>query len=120
MAKGQHRDPQREAYWRDVLERQCRSGLSVRGFCSREGVPESALYAWRCAIRQRDQERQQARPRRASPATAFVPVVIRPEAHPPSTECLRIELRGGRVLRLPASMPAEQLAKVIHAIEDGA
>jgi hypothetical protein len=32
-------------------------------------------------------------------------------------ESLQVELRGGRVLRLPASMSAARLAEVLHALE---
>jgi len=32
-------------------------------------------------------------------------------------ESFKIDLRGGRVLRLPASMPAARLAEVLHALE---
>jgi len=32
-------------------------------------------------------------------------------------EGLLIELRGGRVLRMPVSMPAERLAEIVQALE---
>lgn len=35
------RDPQREAFWRDVLRRKSRSRLSVAEFCRREGLLKS-------------------------------------------------------------------------------
>ena len=50
MAKGQQRDPAREAKWRTILARHGKSGLSVRAFCRREGLTESAWYAWRRTI----------------------------------------------------------------------
>jgi hypothetical protein len=31
--------------------------------------------------------------------------------------CASIELRGGRVLRLPLSMPAARVAELVHALE---
>jgi transposase len=122
MAKGQQRDAGREARWRDLVARQGKSGLSVRAFCQRQRLAESALYAWRRTIRQRDQERDPARPGEASPAPAFVPVVVRPRQQLPSQadECIAIELRGGRMLRLPVSMPAGQLAALVRAIEEAA
>jgi transposase-like protein len=119
MGKGHQRDPKREAYWRAVLARQGQSGLSVRAFCERERLAETALYAWRRTIRQRDQEREPARPRNASAAPAFVPLVVHPQqpVQSPAEECIRVELRGGRMMRLPLSMPAGQLAAVVRAIE---
>lgn len=113
MAKGQRRDPAREAKWRQVLAQQARSGLSVRAFCRREGLPESAWYAWRRTIRERDAagggQRSAARP-------AFVPLAVRPEGAASDAQAV-LELRGGRVLRLPAWMPPAQLAALVHAIE---
>jgi hypothetical protein len=105
MAKGQQRDSVREAQWRQILARHGKSGLSVRAFCRREGLPESAWYAWRRTIQQRDAQRP-----------AFVPVQLQPEAAR-EDGAIVVELRGGRVLRLPVSMPPTQLAAVVHALE---
>lgn len=35
------------ARWREILDRQAGSGLSVRGFCAAEGISEPSFYAWR-------------------------------------------------------------------------
>src|ERR1700710_1780103 len=109
MAKGQRRDPAREAKWRAVLARHGRSGLSVREFCQRERLAESALHAWRRTIRQRDAQQSTARP-------AFVPLRVQTE-NAAVDGSLSVELRGGRVLRLPLSIPPTQLAAIVHAIE---
>lgn len=108
MAKGQQRDPNREARWRQILARHGKSGLSVRAFCQRDRLPESAFYAWRRTIHQRDAQRE------AVPA--FVPLVVQTDATAGDGAVI-MELRGGRVLRLPLSMPPAQLAAVIHAVE---
>ncbi len=134
MARGQQADPGREARWRAVLARHGPSGLSVRAFCEREGLPESAFYAWRRTIGQRDIARHagngardaaagEARPSTAgvpgsAAAPAFVPLVLRT---PDSAEGqMVLELRGGRVLRLPLTLPPGQLAAIVHAIEGAA
>lgn len=108
MAKGQQRDPNREVRWREVLKRHGRSGLSVREFCQRERLPESAFYAWRRTIQHRDVQR--------TPAPAFVPLTVQTDAAAGDGAVI-MELRGGRVLRLPLSMPAAQVAAIVHAIE---
>jgi hypothetical protein len=36
----------------DLLERQKESGLSVRGFCSNEGIPPSTFYYWQKKLRE--------------------------------------------------------------------
>ena len=46
MAKSP-RDPAKEVFWREALQRFAASGLSIREFCQREQLTESAFYAWR-------------------------------------------------------------------------
>ena len=116
MARGQ-RDPKGERFWRDVLRRHKGSGLTVRAFCAREQLAETAFHAWRRILRERDAERRRGRPpATVAPAPAFVPVVVR-EADRRGDGHIVIELRGGRAMRLPASMPAEQVAALVRAIE---
>lgn len=108
MARGHQRDPALEAKWRKALARQSGSGLSVRAFCRREGLHESSFHAWRRTLRQRDGERQASRP-------AFVAVQVRPAESPEGR--IDIELRGGRTMRLAASVAPDRLAAIVHAIE---
>jgi hypothetical protein len=116
MARGQ-RDPKRERFWRDALRRHKRSGLTARAFCAEEQLAETAFHAWRRTVRERDAERHQAPP--AKPAPAFVPVAVR-QPDLADHGHLVIDLRGGRSVRLPASMPVEQVARLVHAIEGAA
>jgi hypothetical protein len=54
----------------------------------------------------------------ASPS--FVPVVVQGRGVggcEPGDACASIELRGGRVLRLPVSMPATRMAELVYALE---
>jgi transposase-like protein len=106
------RDATKEAGWRDAIARQARSGLSVREFCKRHGLSEPSFYERRRTYRERDAVEVAAPP-------AFVPVVVRdgqsavtmPEAN------LVIELRGGRLLRLPGSISAGRVAELVRALE---
>lgn len=120
------RDPQREQFWRDVLTRFRNSGLSVRGFCRQERLPEPRFYAWRRTIAERDGKpaptgkRPAARkrlPRRRPKPPAFLPVVMRPGPLSLSASGMLLELRGGRVLHLPDSMPVERVAELIRSLE---
>ena len=67
--RGSRRDPVKERFWRDSLQRQVASGLSVREFCARHSLAETAFYAWRAEIRRRNREsgqrtiRSQRKPR---------------------------------------------------------
>jgi hypothetical protein len=58
------RDAGREAFWRRTLAGYGKSGLTVREFCRREKLQESAFYFWRRTIRHRSLE-QPVRTRRA-------------------------------------------------------
>ena len=110
MAKGQERDPKREAYWRRMIGRWHDSGLGIRAFCRREKLSEPSFYSWRRVLQERDQERH--------PEPAFVPVVVSQEQPlPVASERITVRLRGGRVLHLPGSMATERLAEIVHAIE---
>jgi transposase-like protein len=123
MAK-QHRDPAREALWRNTFKRFAASGLSVREFCKRENVTESAFYAWRRTVAERNGEAKRqtglatASPRRGRPprAPAFLPMMVTDR----SARGIELELAGGRILRLPESMPVERLAELVQALEASA
>jgi transposase-like protein len=105
-------DATKEALWRDAIGRQARSGLSVREFCKRHGLSEPSFYERRRTYRQRDTVR-------AATPQAFVPVVVRdgPSEVTMAEANLVIELRGGRLLRLPGSMPAGRVAELVRALE---
>ena len=73
--------------WRELVERQRSSGLSVAVFCARHGLAVPSLYAWR---------------RRLAVAPAFVEAKLAdvPEGARAAGE-IEVRLRGGR--RLPRS-----------------
>ena len=41
------KDPDLERTWRQRLQRQTFSGLSILAFCAREGVSSASFYAWK-------------------------------------------------------------------------
>jgi transposase-like protein len=104
------RDLAKERWWREALKRQAVSGLSVCGFCRREKLAESAFYAWRRIVAERDAEIKPTRQ-----ASAFVPMAVIEPA--PRKASIEIELAGGRLLRLPVSIAPAQLAELVHALE---
>lgn len=109
MAKMQ-RDPKKEAFWRDAVRRQVDSGLPVREFCRRHRLNEPSFYGWRRTLQERDA-------RQAATPPAFVPVVVRDEQRVARDAGIVIELRGGRLLRLPGSTPAGRVAELVRALE---
>jgi hypothetical protein len=106
MATAAIRIKKREATWRRVVTGYARSGMSIRAYCAKVRVKEPAFYWWRAELARRNAPK---------PKAAFVPVVVKAAASA-GTEGVSIELRGGRVLRLPA-MGAAQVAELVRAIE---
>jgi hypothetical protein len=105
-----------ESFWRDTLAAFAASGQSVASFCQERGLKQATFYSRRLRLAKNDRRHTSpmaARPRPTPPA--FVPVMVEPRAI--GNAWFQVELRGGRVLRLPASMPAAQLAEVLHALE---
>ena len=109
MVRGAVRIKEREATWRRVVRGHAGSGMSIRAYCAQCRVKEPAFYWWRAELARRDA---------AKPKAAFVPVVVKASAVA-GTEGISIELRGGRVLRLPA-MAVAQVAELVWALEGAA
>jgi putative transposase len=92
-----------EQAWRELVERQAQSGLSVPAFCQREGISAWSLYGWRSRLRAR--------------RTGAVPVVSRSAAEEPApgfidlgalgpsrSRCeVRLDLGGGVVVHVVRS-----------------
>ena len=97
----------REAWWRRVVAGHAGSGMSIRAYCAQHGVKDPAFYWWRAELARRDAARS---------AADFVPVVVEPAALVPA-EGMMIELRGGRALRLPASLTMAKIGELVRAIE---
>ena len=104
------RDSNKEAFWRGAIRRHAQSGLGVRQFCKSQRISEPLFYAWRRTLRERDAQR-------SSPMPAFVPLIVRENCATEQSGSIVIELRGGRLLRLPGAMPAARLAELIRALE---
>lgn len=45
---------EKELYWREILNQQAGSGLSIRKFCRKEAVSEPSFYAWRKKLKTRE------------------------------------------------------------------
>ena len=111
MPQGHPRDPRKERFWRRLLQRWQRSGLSIRAFCRQQGCSEPSFHAWRRTLAQRDRQTATT----SAPVT-FVPLHVQQE--PVLTDApLELLLTNGRRLRIPPGYPATLLAEVLAVLE---
>lgn len=113
MAKGSRRDVELERRWRELIEDQNGSGLTVVAFCKERGVPASSFHYWKRELKRRDAERTTdvIRPRKRVELSDFVPVHVMAEAR----DGIEIDL-AGVVVRVRRGFDEEALARVIHVL----
>ena len=124
MANGEGRDRRREAYWRRTIREQRGSGLTIRDFCRRSKLRESAFHFWRRELerRQAEQEQRQQKSRpaqrpRPPRAPAFVTVRVAEQPQPPVGGRIEIELPSGRRVHVAAPVDRQALADVLAVLE---
>ena len=126
MAKGKDRASRRETYWRRTVREQRGSGLTIRDFCRKSKLRESAFHFWRRELerRQAAQEQRQepkkarrSKSRRAPRAPAFVPVRVTEQPVPAAVGRIEIELSGGRRVHLTAPVDRHALGEVLATLE---
>ncbi len=119
------RKQEREAYWRNVLRRQSKSGLSVAEFCRQESIAQPSFYAWRRTFRERDGAVAQIAKNgrsdlgRGSKRPSFVPVRVE-EVMPAAEEHhpIRIRWPGGVHIDVPASTSPHDITAVLQGVRD--
>ncbi len=103
-----------ESYWRSHLERQERSGLSIREYCLREGFSQASLYNWRKRLR--------ASPGHSSPAVVDAPflelthLLASPSAATAARWEMEVTLPGGAVVRLARGFDPESLRRAVEVL----
>ena len=100
------RDPQREQFWRETMAGWSASGLTVRAYCRRHRLTETAFHYWRRELRRRG-----ATPA-PSTSPAFVPVTVVPA---PAVE---VRCPSGHVVTIPVA-DGETLRRVFAALVEG-
>ena len=74
------RSNHKELCWRDILNRQSKSGLSIRRFCAQEKISEPSFYAWRRKLQERKTGDRLARKSRTADAPnndhEFIPLTL--------------------------------------------
>lgn len=112
MAKGQ-RDPVLERQWRERVVSWKSGGLTVREFCLRHGLRETAFHFWKRELQARDEAWAKSR----SLKPTFVPVTILPSAEPerPSFGPVEVRCPSGHVVIL-SSCDGSSLANLFAAL----
>jgi hypothetical protein len=116
--------PEKEVYWREMLRRQQRSGLSVRQFCSDEGLSEASFFSWRREIAKRDHKAGSRVAGRSSlqgkpanqapePSSAFIPLRLTEDA----ASAIELMHPRGHVLRIPSGFDRDCLQRVLELLD---
>jgi len=105
------RDLKKESAWRQRVDRQANSGQSVRAWCHRQGLKESAFHWWRRELARRDAEK---------PSPSFVPVQVTEDRPAHGASQIEIVLTDGRCVRVAGSVDRQMLAGVLDVLERGA
>jgi hypothetical protein len=93
--------------WRKHIAAQQASGQSVRAWCRQNDYAEHAFYWWRARLGLSTGKRRPVKP------LGFAQVVV----NQPAAEPVCLRLAGERELIFPATLPLEQMAKLIRALE---
>ena len=91
-----------EQRWREIVQRQRVSGLTVAAFCRDNHIATSSFFAWKRKLG-------------GAPA-AFVEATV-VGTPPASAGWIEVRLRGGRRLRLGRGFDHGLLAEVVAALE---
>lgn len=102
---GRRPSAKRERYWRDVLARQRRSGLSVAAFCRQHEVSPAVFYAWRrrLAVGMSGKLKE----------VSFVPLPI-DQAVPPRVTEFALQLPNGVQVTVPHNFDEATLGRLLQ------
>lgn len=101
-------------YWRDVIQRQQASGLSIQRFCQREDLATASFFDWKRKLRQQ----RSAGPAAEAAAVNFATVRVVPE--PPGrlpAGTIEIVLGRDRRVRLAGPVDKRTLTDVLAVLE---
>jgi len=119
---GKARDLRKEAAWRRRVDQQAVSGQSVRAWCRRHRVQETAFHWWRREVARRDAEEARVMSIKASreacsPGATFVPVHVTDDPMRGGDSRIEILLTDGRRVRVTGMVNREMLTEVLDVLE---
>ncbi len=121
------KDSSKEAYWRDIVRQQKSSGISIREFCSEQGISVTSMYGWRSELKKRDRTTSRdsnsaitprvksSKPKIAvtsAPSTDFISIQL--EQLRPALELLHPR---GYQLRIPNGFDTVTLQQTIEVLD---
>ena len=112
------KNAKKELGWREILKRQADSGVSVREFCTSEGVSEPSFYAWRKKLGMQKDDRARPRPERrrkdrSGNGRLFVPLQVLDTA-----ATLEIMHPVGYRIHVSGDVNPETLRQVIEVLDE--
>lgn len=116
LAPSKHRDPIKESLWRDRVQRQSHSGLSVRGFCKHQLLTESSFYFWRREIQRRDVRADAHRPAVATFVELVAPSAPGLSPVPPPQAAIELLLPLDRRVLIRSGFDASLLRRVLAVL----
>jgi transposase-like protein len=113
MVKGPRRDIELERRWREMMEDQARSGLTISAFCDQRNISASSFHQWKRELKRREGELRTGSigPSKPRELGGFMPVSIIATA----TAVIEIDLAGA-VVRVRRGFDEEALARVVHVL----
>ena len=106
-------DGSRETFWRRVLRRRAKSGMTVAEFCAKENLAESAYYYWQRQIRRRDVP-SPTQSSQSSGGPTFLPVRLLDDRN--STAPVEIVTTNGFVIRVREEATTDHVRRVLQAV----
>ena len=110
---------ERKQFWRDLIERQPRSGLSIVRFCADAGISQNTFYVWKKRLLTATQHDRATPPRRKhrrkkAVAKSLVPVRVIPDVghQPPTAKAIEVDWPNGVALRIPVGCDSQTLREV--------
>ena len=104
----------RESFWRRMICRQAKSGLSIRSWCRSNSLAEPTFYWWRKELPQRDAARGESG---RGEQTKFIPLRVMEDESSPPDGAIEILLADQRRIRVIGRVDRQLLADVLCVLE---
>lgn len=106
-------------FWQMAIEMQHESGLSIAGFCRREGLQQATYYTWRRKLKEESdgnaEGRTEANTQQSGSSTQLVPVHVIDDHH----GIVEVVSPGGYVVRVPQDAATENVRRVLQVLHEG-